>query len=173
MPGSTDPVPEFDPLDLANVGSEVTLNWFRAAELKNGRTAMLGSVGYLTNVAGIHFPGMLSAKEGIAFSDLASMKPIDAWDAVPFAGKIQILFACLITEIITESKEVHYTKGGQLPTIVFPPIDMSSIDAATLRRRRDSELNNGRLAMIGIMSFFAHAYIPGSVPVLPAIAAFN
>jgi len=31
MDGSTLPIPKFDPLGIANLGSEETLRWFRAA----------------------------------------------------------------------------------------------------------------------------------------------
>ncbi len=171
MAGSTAPIKNFDPLGLATVGSDETLAWFRAGELKNGRCAMVATVGYLVNAAGLHFPGMLS--HDIAFSDLASMRPIDAWAAVPDAGKAQILATIFIAELATESKPVHYTKGGPLPMIVFPPIDCSNVDAATLKRKMDSELNNGRLAMIAIMSFISEANIPGSVPALSGIEAFH
>ncbi|MEM7469003.1 MAG: chlorophyll a-b binding domain-containing protein, partial [Pseudomonadota bacterium] len=51
----------FDPLGLASLGSDQTLAWFRAAELKHGRVAMLATTGYLVQAAGIHFPGMLSS----------------------------------------------------------------------------------------------------------------
>ncbi|GFH53767.1 chlorophyll a/b-binding protein [Chaetoceros tenuissimus] len=170
MPGSTAPVGPFDPMNLAESGSEETLAWFRAAELKHSRVAMLATTGYLVQGAGIHFPGMLSSD--VSFADLSAMKPLEAWDAVPDAGKAQILATIFIAEIITESKPVHYTKGGPLPTMVFPAIDFSGVDAATLKRKQDSELNNGRLAMIAIMSFISAANIPGSVPALTGNPAF-
>jgi len=54
-----------------------------------------------------------------------------------------------------------------MPTIVFPPINFANgLSPEKLKRRQDSELNNGRLAMISIMSFIAAANIPGSVPAL-------
>mmetsp|Transcript_13743 Transcript_13743/g.22744 ORF Transcript_13743/g.22744 Transcript_13743/m.22744 type:complete len:204 (-) Transcript_13743:199-810(-) len=170
MPGSTAPLKEFDPMGLATVGSDSTLAWFRAAELKHSRCAMIATTGYLVNAAGIHFPGMLS--HDVSFGDLAAMKPIDAWAAVPDAGKAQILFTILLAEIATESKDVHYTNGGPLPTMVFPPIDFSGVSADTLKVKQDRELNNGRLAMIAIMSFISEANIPGSVPALTGIDAF-
>lgn len=172
MAGSTAPIPEFDPLNLATCGTEETLNWFRAAELKNGRCAMLAVTGYLVQGAGIHFPGMLSTSEGISFEYLSSMKPLEQWDAVPVAGKAQILTTILITELVTEAKKPHYMMGGPLPTMVFPMIDFSGVDPETLKKKQDSELNNGRLAMIAIMSFFAAANIPGSVPALIGNPAF-
>jgi hypothetical protein len=63
-------------------------------------------------------------------------------------------------------------KGGDLPTIIFPPIDFSGVDPATLKVKQSRELNNGRLAMIGIMSFISEHNIPGSVPFLSGIDAF-
>jgi len=85
MAGSTMPLKTFDPLGLATLGSEETLAWFRAAELKHSRVAMLATTGYLVQAAGIHFPGMLS--KDVSFESLSTMKPFDAWDAVPEAGK--------------------------------------------------------------------------------------
>lgn len=170
IPGSTAPIKDFDPLNLATIGTPETLNWFRAAELKNGRCAMVATVGYLVQGAGIHFPGMLS--KDISFESLSGLKPLDQWDAVPAAGKAQILLTIFIAEFVTELKKPHYMKGGTMPTMVFPPIDFSGVDTKTLLRRQDSELNNGRLAMIGIMSFFAAATIPGSVPALADNPAF-
>jgi hypothetical protein len=162
--GSSLPLKNFDPLNLATFGSDETLLWMRAAELKHGRVAMVATTGYLINAAGIHFPGMLSSD--ISFESLSTMTPPDAWAAVPVAGKAQILATIFIAEMITESKDVHYTKGGPLPTMVFPAIDFSGVSKETMTRKRTSELNNGRLAQIAILSFISAHYIPGSVPVL-------
>mmetsp|Transcript_3100 Transcript_3100/g.4131 ORF Transcript_3100/g.4131 Transcript_3100/m.4131 type:complete len:206 (+) Transcript_3100:42-659(+) len=164
LPGATAPLSGFDPLGLATVGSDETLLWFRAAELKHSRVAMLATTGYIVQASGIHFPGMLS--KDISFESLSSMKPFDAWDAVPDAGKAQIIGTIFIAELVSESKGTHYTKGGSLPTIVFPPIDFSGVDAGTIATKQARELNNGRLAMISIMSFIAANNIPGSVPAL-------
>jgi len=158
------------PSGLATLGSESTLAWFRAAELKHARVAMLATTGYLVQGAGIHFPGMLS--HDVSFESLSAMKPLDAWAAVPDEGKAQIYFTIFLAEVVSESKGVHYTKGGDLPTIVFPPINFAPEDADEMKLRQSRELNNGRLAMISIMSFVAAANIPGSVPLLEGNPAF-
>lgn len=170
MPGKTAPLGGFDPLSLATTGSETTLTWFRAAELKHSRVAMLATVGYLVQGAGIHFPGMLS--KDVSFESLSAMKPLEQWNAVPEEGKAQIIATIFLAEIITEAKGTHYMRGGDFPTIVFPPIDFTGVDPATLKTKQDRELNNGRLAMIAIMSFIAAANIPGSVPALNGNPAF-
>lgn len=191
MAGSTAPIKNFDPLNLATLGSDQTLAWFRAAELKHSRVAMVATTGYLVQASGVHFPGMLSSD--VSFESLSTMKPLDAWCAMPAAGKwwnecesnrcftssflhlslpslvgqAQIIFTIFLAELISESADVHYTKGGPLPTIVFPPINFAGgMSPEQLEKRQNSELNNGRLAMISIMSFIAAANIPGSVPAL-------
>jgi hypothetical protein len=88
LPGNTMPIKAFDPLKLSTLGSESTLAWFRAAELKNGRVAMLATTGYLVQAAGWHFPGMLS--HDVSFESLSTMKPLDAWNAVPAGGKCDL-----------------------------------------------------------------------------------
>jgi hypothetical protein len=87
-------------------------------------------------------------------------------------GKAQIVGTILIAELATEAKKPHYMMGGDLPQIVFPQVDFSNVNADTLKVKRSRELNNGRLAMIAIMSFLAEHAIPGSVPVLTGIDAF-
>ena len=42
--------------------------WFRHAELKHGRVAMLATVGYLTGAAGITFPGDVA--NGVSFASV-------------------------------------------------------------------------------------------------------
>lgn len=208
MPGSTAPLEKFDPLALSTVGSKETFNWFRAAELKHGRCAMLAVTGYLVQAAGIHFPGMLSSE--ISFESLSGLNPFDQWAAVPDAGtcdvvpslavrncrdfrtatrvsvslfsfrcvcliigKWQIIGTIFVAEIASEVKKPHYFNGGELPTMVFPPIDFSGVKPETLKVKRDRELNNGRLAMISIMAFIAEYSIPGAVPPISGIAPFH
>merc|ERR1711865_1049009 len=170
MAGYTAPFKGFDPLEMGTLGSEQTLSWFRAAELKHSRVAMLATTGYIVQAAGFHFPGMLSSD--VSFESLSTMKPLDAWAAVPEGGKSQIIAIIGLSEIISECTGTHYTKGGDYPEIIFPPIDFTKVDADTLKVKRSRELNNGRLAMIAIISFCAAANIPGSVPLLAGSPMF-
>ena len=47
----------WDPLGLSNIGTDGTVDFFRAAEIKHGRVAMMASLGYIHHLAGITFPG--------------------------------------------------------------------------------------------------------------------
>jgi hypothetical protein len=171
LPGNTLPIKSFDPLSLATWGSDETFAWFKASELKHCRVAMLATTGYIVQGSGIHFPGMLS--KDVSFESLSAMNPFDAWSAVPFAGKAQILFTIFLCELYTEGLQgTHYMKGGDTPTILFPPVDFSGVSAETMKLKRDRELNNGRLAMIAIMGFIAANAVPGSVPVLSGVGTF-
>ena len=56
---------------------------------------------------------------------------------------------------------------GKIPLIWDPLGFTSKLSPQTLARKRTAELKNGRLAMIGVMSFVSAHYIPNSVPLLP------
>ena len=104
---------------------------------------------------------------------------------VPEEGKLQILGLILMIEWASESKKPHYMRGGvpgkldQLPYegisgLWAPKIKfwdplgfMGALTEEQKARKRKAELKNGRLAMIGIMSFLLGHAIPGAVPALP------
>uniref|UniRef100_A0A7S3NPM3 Uncharacterized protein n=1 Tax=Aureoumbra lagunensis TaxID=44058 RepID=A0A7S3NPM3_9STRA len=169
MEGATMPMGVWDPLGLTDLGTEKTLAWFRAAEIKHSRVAMFAFVGWLVGEAGITFPGDIAT--GVPFSSLG--KGLDAWANVPDAGKLQILAFLGMIEISTETQKPHYLCGGKLGYIpvgnlgsLWLPWGTSKASEADLSTLRSKELNNGRLAMIAIMSVFAASSVPGSVPLL-------
>ena len=56
----------WDPLGLAEGGSDETIAWYRHAEIKHGRVAMAAFVGWWTVGAGVRFPGAGDIPDGIA-----------------------------------------------------------------------------------------------------------
>ncbi|KAJ8608211.1 hypothetical protein CTAYLR_010402 [Chrysophaeum taylorii] len=173
LEGATPPMGLWDPLGLAEIGSEKTIAWYRQAEIKHGRVAMFATVGWIVNELGIHFPGNIAT--GVPFASLG--KGVDAWIAVPDAGKAQMIAFVGLLELGIETEKPHYMMGGKLGYCpgparygkLFDPNDFvyKSNDEAALAKLRNKELNNGRLAMIAVMGFFAASYIDGSVPLLP------
>lgn len=103
----------WDPLGLAELGSDETIAWFRHSEAKHGRVAMAAFVGWWAVGAGLRFPGELA--HGVTFESIPS-KGLEAWDAVPGWGKAQmLLFAGLIEfhdELFYSRRGTHYMRGG-------------------------------------------------------------
>jgi len=163
----------FDPWNLSTMGSDATLAFFRHAELKHGRVAMAAMVGFLVHINHIHFPGMLSPTFGVSFESLSNMGPFDAWNSIPLLGQIQILWTIAGLEHASESLNPagHYTKGGTPGDIKFLKkffwgIGYDKLTPEQIAEKRESELKNGRLAMIGIAGVCASMAVPGSVPLL-------
>jgi len=163
----------WDPLGLAEYGSDETLAWFRHAEVKHGRVAMAAFVGWWVVGAGIRFPGELA--HGLDFASIPS-KGLEAWDAVPGWGKAQMLLAAGLIEFHDElffsRRGTHYMRGGtpgknMVPGLYDPAGFSKGRSEEALAKGRDREIKNGRLAMIGVMGLYAAATIPGSVPLQP------
>ncbi|KAH8067148.1 chlorophyll A-B binding protein [Aureococcus anophagefferens] len=157
MDGILAPVGFFDPLGLSKSASEETLNWYRAAEIKHGR--------------------------GDSFASVGTGQLLEFWDKTPAAGRLQIISTVGAIEYVFESQQPHYLRGGTPGAVRLtrgvapwheeaggPGYDpMAKYDAATRKTKRDMELQNGRLAMLGMASFVAASKIPGSVPVLAGL----
>merc|ERR1719379_3330159 len=163
----------FDPIGLSKIASEETLAWYRAAELKHSRVAMAAATGWAYVASGGPlFPGYISPSEGVTFESLGR-SGYAAWDAMPESGKLQIIGVVGILEWLSEvSAKPHYMCGGtpgKIPLLWDPLGFTANTDAATLARKRTAELKNGRLAMIGVMSFVSAHYIPDSVPLLKSV----
>merc|ERR1719313_2578416 len=163
----------FDPLGLSKIASEETLAWYRACELKHSRVAMAAVTGWAwVSSGGPLFPGYLSIEQGITFESLGR-EGYAAWDAVPDSGKLQIIGVAGILDLLGEaSVKPHYMKGGtpgKIPLLWDPLGFTANLSPETLARKRTAEIKNGRLAMIGVMSFVSAHYIPDSVPLLPAV----
>jgi hypothetical protein len=141
---------------------------------------MAGFLGYLVQstdfVSGPHsnlpFPGYT-----------AGLTPPEQWDAIPAVGKAQIFVAIGMLESYGEILPVHYTKGGQpgyyppikgnRPELVLNLYDPFNFFESNTEEEKAAglvkEINNGRLAMLGLFSFLSAANVPGSVPVLDGI----
>jgi hypothetical protein len=161
----------FDPLGLSKIASAETLAWYRAAELKHSRIAMAAVTGWAwVSSGGPLFPGYLSPSEGVTFESLGT-HGYAAWDAVPENGKFQILGIIGILELLGEAAvKPHYMSGGtpgKIPLIWDPLGFTAKLSPEALARKRNSELKNGRLAMIGVASMVSGHFIPDSVPLLP------
>jgi len=112
----------WDPIGLADIdlwgqGEEASIAWLRHAEIKHGRIAMAGFVGFMA-AANYETIGAPMAKS--MYPALASgLTAPEVWDAIPFLAKLQIIGAIGVFEHISEDKnflsadgKVHYMRGG-------------------------------------------------------------
>lgn len=180
----------YDPMGLADAdffgqGEAAQIGFLREAEIKHGRVAMAGFVGYIVHANGIRFP-WAQTLDGMPYPD-ASLSPPEAWDAIPQAAKLQIILFIGFLEFWNECKGTHYMRGGKpgdfpslkegdfnvphpIPFDLFDPFGFSK-NASPEKKKAGlvKEINNGRLAMLGLIGFLTEAKLPGSVPALSSI----
>merc|ERR1719409_1718935 len=139
--------------DQWSQGEEAAIGFLRHAEIKHGRVAMAAFVGYIVQANGIHFPWGLT-RAGVTFGDISF---------------------CL-----EASGEKHYMRGGKpgfypdlkkcqiphpVPLTLWDPFGFTTkLSAEKKANSLIAEINNGRLAMLGIMGFVAASKVEGSVP---------
>ena len=83
----------FDPLELSDdefwgQSNEATIGFLREAEIKHGRIAMMGFVGYIVHANGIKFPWPMQL-DGTPFPSVSSAP--EAWDQISDEAKWQII----------------------------------------------------------------------------------
>jgi hypothetical protein len=135
----------------------------REVELKHGRIAMLGVVGYLVTYAGYRFPGAEDIPSGFA-----------AWPALMATddGKqvlAQMGLFLLTAEIANRSADwldvtpefVGDYRNGALD------FGWDKFDDATKLKKRAIELNNGRAAQMGILGLMVHEKLGNVDQLLP------
>ena len=156
-------------MGLAEKVNDKTLLWFRAAEIKHCRVAMAAFAGCVVTGLGVHWPGAIDMS-GTTFESLGQGGLLEAWDKMPFDGKQAIVAAIGGIESVFEAQKPHYVMGGTPGKIRLTGSTKGALedkyDAATLKKKRDMELANGRLAMIGMAGFVAARLDEGSVPAL-------
>jgi len=177
----------YDPIGLADnefwgTTNEETIGFLRESEVKHGRIAMFAFVGYIVHANGITWPWPMQM-DGTPFPTVSSAP--EAWDAIPDSAKLQIFAFVGFLEFWREVQgEKHYMKGGKIGE--FPAFDDKYIPGGALnlydpfgKNKNMSEeakaaglvkeINNGRLAMLGIFAFLSEAKVPGAVPLLKGV----
>jgi hypothetical protein len=178
----------YDPLELSSIeiwgqSNEASIAFLRHAEIKHGRVAMAAFVGYIVQANGISFPWPQTL--GGAMPPTGS--PPEQWDALPDAAKWQIILFVGFLEHFSESNGKHYMRGGvpgafpkfsdyteniphPVPLNLYDPFGFSKNRSEEAKARgRIAEINNGRLAQIGILGFLSEQKLAGSVPLLEGI----
>jgi len=182
----------YDPLRLSTwnfweQGDDATIGFLRHAEIKHGRVAMAAFVGYCVQ-SNVHWPWAMKL-DGTPFPS-TDLSPPEQWASLPIESKHQILTLIGFLEIYSELAssvtdpdvyQPHYMRGGKpgafpkfgsaiphpVPLNLFDPFGFSKNRSEEAKARGlVSEVNNGRLAMLGIFGFLLEQTIPGSIPLI-------
>ena len=127
--------------------------WYREAELKHGRIAMLATVGYSAVSAGLHLPGPM----------YSGISPADAHNALISNGPMQQLLLWIgVFETLIGIPALKATMNGERAPgdyqfgMIFAPTDPVKFKAKQL-----AELKNGRLAMLAFGGMVTQAQLTG------------
>jgi hypothetical protein len=154
--------------------------------LRHGRVAMAAFVGYCIQSNLVFTWPQTTAGELPPSIDLL---PEEQWDAIPLWAKYQIVGVIGFLEFWDEvggMEQDHYMRGRQpgkypslgyfrkevhwVPDLYDPFGSNKNMSEEKKKTRLLAEINNGRLAMLGIFGFLSADKIPGSVPLLGDIA---
>merc|ERR1719163_991545 len=163
----------WDPLNLSGGefwgdSNAATIGFLREAEIKHGRVAMAGFVGYIVYANDIRFP-----YDKIAMGIPTGLSPQALWDAIPEAGKWQIILTIGFFEfwrensyILSQEGAAHYMRGGKpgyFPTFdqLPHPVPFNLFDPFGFTKSASPEKK--------AKSLLAEAAVPGSVPGLAGV----
>ena len=166
MVGSLAPLGFFDPINLSQGKSDAELKKIREAELKHGRVAMLAALGMIVGEnfnplfnSQITGPAIYQFQQAdnifpafwtfflLAVGMFEGQNIIDGWEKTPDPKTG-----------VANLKE-DYVNGD----FGFDPLGLKPADPEAFDLMRTKELNNGRLAMIGVAGIVAQELVTGDV----------
>lgn len=171
LPGAIPPFEDgFDPLNFAGEADLETMKYYREAETQHGRAAMLAVV------------GLLVTEEPIELHPLFEAYNKDIGPAIRHLDEVRAVspFFFEILAVVIGSLELNRAvKGWAAPTsetiagsgtlradyfpgdIGFDPLNLKPDDPAAFAEISTKELQNGRLAMLGIAGMVAQELVNG------------
>ena len=142
-------------MSLCADGDQENFDKLRGAELKHGRVAMLGIVGYLVTLAGVRFPGAEDVPAGIAaLSAVPGMVWAQFWATTA-------LMEAVNRDVTGKGEFVGDFRNGALD------FGWDKLDEATKMKKRAIELNNGRAAQMGLAGIVIHDMMGNLGEIIP------
>jgi len=169
LPGSLDPIPEFDPFGFADKASLVQMKSYREAETTHGRVAMLAVIGFLVTESPFEFHPLFQTGDkdiGPAIRHLDEVRT-----AAPFFFEL-LAVAIGAAELGRALKGWEnpgdvYDSGASLKDNYFPgdigfdPLGLKPEDSEEFAIMSTKELQHGRLAMLAVAGFVAQELTDG------------
>lgn len=151
LPGSLNPLPEWDPAGFCDGKTEEEVLVFREAEITHGRVCMLASLGFLYQYH--------SAPEDFSLmaTDYITEVPRLFWVLLfTFAAPIEIYRGAQWSPICQIGLTFFPPQEEYIPgNIGFDPFNLKPEDPDELLIMQNKELNHGRLAMLATAGFLA------------------
>jgi hypothetical protein len=166
LPGVSQPMGYFDPLDLAeslsNPYDPMTKGkalFMREVELKHCRLAMLAALGFpIAEQFHPLFGGDIDVPSFQAFQ----ASPLQGfWTTVVFAIALPEIFSVFSFEDPAEGATWQIKEDHVSGDFGFDPLGLKPSDPEELKEMQTKELNNGRLAMIAIAGMVVQEGITG------------
>lgn len=172
LPGILNPTGYFDPLGLSdNVGPGEMKRW-REAELQHGRLSMLASIGWLVGEqpaveANPLFNGAVSGPA------LRQFQQVEAeggyfWEILVIGIGLCEVYRALYGWEAPQRTSVYFGGGSAVlredytpGEIGWDPLNLWPSEPEKQARRKNTEISNGRLAMIGIAGMVAQEEVDG------------
>ncbi|KAJ1444389.1 chloroplast light harvesting protein [Pelagophyceae sp. CCMP2097] len=151
----------FDPLALSDGKSDARVKYFREAELKHGRVAMLAATGFLVGEA-FHplFGGNIDVPSYLAFQQTPLQ---DFWPVVVAAiGAIEFATSVPTFENPAEGGWWTPKPSAVAGDLGFDPLGLKPDSKGEFTEMASKEINNGRLAMLGIAGMVAQELATGA-----------
>jgi hypothetical protein len=169
--GSLAPMGFFDPLSLSANKSDRDIKKFRESELKHGRICMVAFLGILTGESfNPFFDGKISGPAIYQFQqadDLISYFWVIVLFAIALVEGQNILNGWESPDEAMSNKSGSELRGASLKDsyvngdLGFDPLGLKPSDAAEFDVLRTKELQNGRLAMLGVAGIVAQELVNG------------
>merc|ERR1712127_39931 len=178
LPGSLDPAPEFDPLGFTKKADLMRIKTLREAETQHGRVAMLAALGLLITEEPIEFHPLFEAYNkdiGPAIRHLDEVRAVSPF----FFELLGLVIGSLeLNRALTGWKAPNQSTLGRLESddgvmfqdlnddyypgdVGFDPLGLKPTDADEFAALHTKELQNGRLAMLGIAGMVAQELVDG------------
>jgi len=154
LEGTGGPFPEsfWDPAGLARGKSDEQLLHWRNVEVKHGRVSMLAVLGWFHVAAGWHPIGDAAARMRV------SDDPLIAVSQLPIGGAFQVIFTIMCLEWMT----TYVVKPpAEKPWDILGWTPVLYDDTPDWKETQLKELNNGRLAMMGIIGLISQDMLTG------------
>eukprot|EP00746_Dinoflagellata_sp_MGD_P077471 gnl/MRDRNA2_/MRDRNA2_31080_c0_seq1.p1 gnl/MRDRNA2_/MRDRNA2_31080_c0~~gnl/MRDRNA2_/MRDRNA2_31080_c0_seq1.p1 ORF type:complete len:308 (+),score=63.63 gnl/MRDRNA2_/MRDRNA2_31080_c0_seq1:92-1015(+) len=170
--GAVPPFGFWDPLGLSTNLPEGRLLFYREAELKHGRVCMVASLGFLV-AERFHplFGGTIDVPSYVAFQATplqAFWIAVAAAIAIPEAVYSVPTFDAPVDDGTYKDTDTFSMKTDRIPgDLGYDPLGLKPKDAQGFLDMQNKEINNGRLAMIGIAGMIAQELVTNAKIELP------